>query len=460
MKRRTFGLLAGTSFLALKAGAVKAQTAPDPSLLTTTLTPLGAERAGNADGSIPPWTGGLTSLPPGLKPNDYVPELFPEEKPVLVIDSSNMAQYSDRLSEGVMNLMQKYGFSIKVYPTHRTASAPQYVYDNTAKNAVNAKLYPGGGRFGFEGAYGGVPFPIPDVSVPLNAGTQIVWNHNAKWTGYEYLIDLSGYAVTDGQLENSFSAHTRYRNPFYDPQGSLATFNGLIQQVEVPYYAPAALVGQDLIIFSYTDPFQHPQQAWELLNGQGRVRRAPEISFDTPSSQADGIANYDEEFGFNGSLERYDWHYLGKKEMYIPYNNNGLFGAEPQAAHLPHFLDPNLVRWELHRCWVVEATLHPGERNVLARRKLYIDEDTWIAGAIDAWDGNDNLYKLNIVYNNCRPDLPGVVYANNCEHNLQTGDYVSNSGAWDQKEKSTFLFVDNIPLSDYDPAHMAASAQY
>ena len=30
------------------------------------LTPMGAERAGNADGSIPAWTGGLKELSPGL----------------------------------------------------------------------------------------------------------------------------------------------------------------------------------------------------------------------------------------------------------------------------------------------------------------------------------------------------------------------------------------------------------
>jgi hypothetical protein len=65
MNRRRFGLLAGTSAIAAAgaSGRSFAQTAPNPQLLTTTLTPLGAERAGNAAGTIPAWTGGFNTPP-------------------------------------------------------------------------------------------------------------------------------------------------------------------------------------------------------------------------------------------------------------------------------------------------------------------------------------------------------------------------------------------------------------
>jgi Protein of unknown function (DUF1329) len=460
MKRRSFGLLAGTGLAALKIGRADAQTAVSPALLTTTLTPTGAERAGNADGSIPAWTGGFTTLPAGLQPNDYVPELFPDEQPIVVVDASNMAAHADRLSEGVMAMMTKYGFKIKVYPTHRTAAAPQYVYDNIATNLTNAKLAAVGGRFGFNNAYGGIPFPIPDTTDPLVAGAQIMWNHSADWRGYAYDVAYQGWSVSNGQQSMAYADLARYEFPYYDPQGSLANFDGLLEIQYDPYTAPENLIGQAIIVWQYTEPYKNAQEAWELLNGQGRVRRAPEVSFDTPSTQSNGVADYDEYFGFNGSLEKYDWKYLGKKEMYIPYNNNALFAGPAQAAHLAHFLDPDLIRWELHRCWVVEATLHPGERNVLARRRFYHDEDTWAVGVGDMWDASDNLYKVNILYNNCRPDLPGVVYGNNSIHNLQTDDYVTPGGPWNQKVKPTLRYVPSIPRSVFDPENMAASAQY
>ncbi|GLR65456.1 hypothetical protein GCM10010909_01340 [Acidocella aquatica] len=464
MKRRTFGLLAGTSLAALKVGTAPARAAAaDPSLLTTTLTPTGAERAGNADGSIPAWTGGMTTLPAGLNKNDYIPELFPDEQPVVVIDASNMADHADRLSEGVKAMMTKYGFKIKVYPTHRTAAAPQYVYDNITKNVTGASFTaqdPVGGRFGFQGAYGGVPFPIPDTTNPLTAGAQVMWNHSADWHGFCFMVDYQSWSVTNGQKSMAYADHSSFKFPYYDPNGSLATFDGRLEIQDDPYTGPANLIGQAIIVWQYSNPYKNAQSAWELLNGQGRVRRAPEVSFDTPSPQSNGVAGYDEYFGFNGSLERYDWKLLGKKEMYIPYNNNALYAGPAPAAHLDHFLDPDLVRWELHRCWVVEATLHPGERNVLARRRYYHDEDTWSVGVGDMWDANNNLFKVNLLYNNCRPDLPGVVFGNNSIHNLQTDDYVTVAGHWNQAKKPTLIFVDNIQDSVFDPNNMAASAQY
>src|SRR5579864_4575771 len=99
MKRRDFGLLASTSLAtAATLRPARAQSAaPDPALLTTTLTPMGAERAGNDDGSIPAWTGGLVSAP--LPPDQAVGvHLFEDEQPLYTIDASNMTKYADLLT--------------------------------------------------------------------------------------------------------------------------------------------------------------------------------------------------------------------------------------------------------------------------------------------------------------------------------------------------------------------------
>jgi hypothetical protein len=453
--------------IALRAGFARAQTSNGSSIASKLggkiLTPMGSEVAGNADGTIPAWTGGMTTLPQGVQPNVYVPELFPDEKPVVVINASNLAQYANCLTDGVVAMMKKYGYSIKVYPTHRTQALPQYIYDNIAKNAVSAKFVdadPVGGRFGFEGAYGGVPFPIPDVSNPLTAGAQIIWNHTATWNGYAYNFDIEAWLVSGGNLALSGKGALKVMYPYYDPTGSVATFNDSMKREFLQYTAPPNLVGQDYIFHYSSDPYSRPDQAFELLNGEGRVRVAPELSFDTPSSPAGGNANWDEYQGFQGSLELYDWKYIAKQEMYIPYNDNGLFAASAEEAHQPHFINSELVRWELHRCWVVEATLHPGERNVLARRRFYVDEDTWTICLSDAWDAHGNLFHVGMDFNYCIPFLPGNILLGTVVYNMQSDNYVTLQSMWNQATKLGYTVQPGFPAVDFDPNHMAASAQY
>jgi hypothetical protein len=322
-------------------------------------------------------------------------------------------------------------------------------------------LSPAGGRLGFLNGFGGVPFPIPDVNGdPLDAGAQIIWNHSCRWLGHAYFIRSRGSAVNSGQYHLTDLATTSYDYPYYRKNGSLATYDGIEYRQVNGFLGPANIVGEEVLAEEMSDPHDQPNIAWELLNGQGRVRKAPELQFDTPSSFVDGIAAYDEYYGFYGSLEQYDWKYIGKQEMYIPYNNNGMFGLPAEPVHLAHFLDPNVTRWELHRVWVVEATLHPGYRNVLARRRFYVDEDTWTIGVTDGWDAIGNLYKVGTTYNNVRPDLPGTAFTTNCVHNLQTGDYCVPAAIWDEKADPSLVYYDSFPDSMYDPQSMAASGQY
>ena len=461
MKRRSFGLLAGSSLVALNAGRAVAQVVgvanpKDPTLLTTTLTPMGAEREGNADGSIPRWTGGYTTVPAGWQPGQSMPDFFADEQPVVVIDASNMAGHADKLSDGVMAMMQKFGFSIKVYPTHRTACAPQKIYDNIAANLSTAQLDPRGPRWGFINAFGGIPFPIPDTSDALAAGSQIIWNHQARWAGYAYRYLSQCWSVSGGNLQLGQKGWSDEDFPYYYRED----LKQLGIRIAITYVGPPNVVGEEITVWDSTDPAKNPNIAWELLNGQGRVRKTPELSFDTPSSTTDGIANYDEYTGFIQSQEKYDFTFIEKKEQYIPYNNNGMILLPAEKVHLEHFLDPNVVRWELHRVWVVEAKLHPGERDVLARRKFYVDEDTWTIGCEDCWDANDNLYHVNTIYNRPRPELPGTIYANNCVTNMQTGDYATLDGPWDQLANPNFQFEPGFPDSTYDPQSMAAAGQY
>jgi hypothetical protein len=465
MKRRTFAFAAGASMVAGNSGRAFAQSAvPDTALLQTTLTPFGSERAGNAAGTIPAWTGGLTATPPGFEswdPNkELPPDFFASDAMLYEVNASNLTQYASLLSEGIQTLIKNTGFSVKVYPTHRTAAAPQWVYDFIVQNVGRARPEAGGIRMGFTGGYGGIPFPIPD-SDPMVAGGQIIWNHHARWTGSWLELNSDSYTVPSGQVTLVNAERAVFVYPYYQQDGSLATFDGYFSKVGGPgSFAPSTVAGGQIISYDSTNPLQHPPIAWQLLAGQGRVRKAPEVLYDTPSSYANGIINYDEYYGFNGPTDRYDWKLLGKKEMLIPYNNNKIFHTTAIEGFQPKFFSPDATRWELHRVWEVEAVLHPGERNVLTRRRMYIDEDTWIVGVVDCWGADNDIQRTSTVFNANFPNLPGTIYKDTMCYNLQTGDYVNLQGSF----KDAYTYVPwtfhPVPLSEFQPQAMAAAASY
>jgi hypothetical protein len=464
MKRRTFGLLAGTSMLAmpgLSKRAMAQQATDFAALSKTTLTPLGAERAGNADGSIPAWTGGYTTVPAGWTIDKEMPDFFASDEPVVVINSSNMAEHQDRLTPGVMFMMQNYGFSIKVFPTHRTHAAPQYVYDNTALNATRASVDPAGGRFGFVNAYAGAPFPIPDAD-PYVAGTQIMWNHNTRWQGYIQHTVAEGFVVSSGESPAITSGTEQsYIYDYYDPNGTIEKWDGFLYRAFVKDISPATAIGTEVVQWDTSNSLKYPTIAWELLQGQGRVRKTPLLQYDTPSMYANGLVQYDQYYGFQGALNEYDWNNMGKKEMYVPYNNNKMRLSTLAETAGPKFLNPDIVRWELHRVWVVDAKLHPGERNVLPHRRFYVDEDTWSVVLADSWDGNGNIYKEDMTMNVVRPDLPATVNLYTLSYNLGTGDYSLVIGAFnDSGYNKPLNFTTPFTNGLFDPNLMAAQAAY
>ncbi len=461
MKRRTFGIMSAAA-AALGSGARSARAATQAELLKTTLTPFGAERAGNSDGSIPAWTGGMSEMPDGVQVGQgLMPDFFGDDKKIVSINVQNMAQYKDKLTAGTIWMMQKYpDFRIDVYPTHRTAAANQSIYDNMFQNVQTAKAVEGGARLGFTNAFGGVPFPIPDQSDPLTAGAQVMWNHICRWQGYHFIRSRASYVMDHGTLTLAIGDRFWEDYPFYKKGGSYSDYNGYIVRDLVKYFAPPNMEGQEVIDIQPTNPLDTPHIVWVYLAGEGRVRKAPDNAYDTPAIYTADIANYDEYYVFMGALDRYDWKLLGKKEVYIPYNNNKLFLATPEQAHLPHFMNPDLVRWELHRVWEVEATLHPGQRNVLARRRYYVDEDNWHAVIGETYDGNDNMYKIPMMFLENRPDIPAVIYGNSVDYNVQTGKYVTILGPWNKAPFNQPIDFSELPENTFNPQTLGATAAF
>jgi hypothetical protein len=457
-------MMAGGTAAALGAGLPNAAraatvTADQAATLKTTLTPMGGERAGNADGSIPAWTGGLTEAAPGWTEGTPPPDYFASDAPVLTINASNVDQYADMLAVGAVNLIKKHSdFYIKVYPTHRTAAAPQWVYDNIYANATSSQLDPRGGRFGFNGAYGGIAFPILDPD-PAVAGPQVIWNHLTRWDGTDSKFCVYAYIITDGHVSLGGQYWLKYHFPYYDPNGTVASFNGWYEYIHLDYVAPPVLVGQVLMEWSPTNALVSPSQAWELLNGQGRVRKAPELTYDTPTATGGGITNYDESYGFYGAPDKYIWTYVGKKEMYIPYNNNALGNADPNQVIGPNFVDPSVVRYEKHRVHVIDAVLAPGERHTVPHRRLYVDEDNWHVASADLYDAAGNYIKFCPQYNTNVPSLPGTLFLNSTVYNLQTGQYTVGTGAFFSANYPGYIFGRQDPKL-FNPQDIAAQGQY
>lgn len=463
MKRRTFGLMSACSAVALAAGVglPRAANAANAALLKGgLLTPTGAEIAGNADGSIPAWTGGLTTVPAGWVPGTPFPDPFEADEKLFTIDASNYTKYQDKLTDGVIALIQTYGFSLDVYKTERTHALPQWVYDNIAANAANVVPDAGGSRLGFTGGFGGYPFPILS-SDPLEAGAQAVWNHQCKWNGEQVTLRNSNYSVINGAITNLSTAKNYYRFPYYKQGGNPATDGKYLFQLLFVGSSPANNEGAQELVWSSTFPQQQHSIAWEYLAGQGRVRKVPQVEYDIPEAQTNGLSNYDDNWLFGGAMDRYDWKLLGKKEIYIPYNN-GKVVQLTTAGLLPHYIDPSQVRWELHRVWVIDATLHPGERHVVPHRRLFLQEDTWFAALTDEWDAQGNLWKTGTSFQMNRPDLPGTLYFAFALYNFQQHGYVVtfNTDLAQPAGTHAFDFV-TVPGDDlYNPQTMAERAQF
>ena len=362
-------------------------------LLKTELTPLGAQRAGNTDGTIPAWEGGLTSIPDGVdwrpESGDLRPDPFADDKIIVSITAKNMAEYTDNLTPGQKMLFEKYPdtYRIDVYPTRRTAAAPQWVYDNTYQNAIKAHLSED--KIGAIDAYGGIPFPLP------TEGAEVVLNHNAMWQGGGDTGELAANYIVqaDGGITNGGTAKYYFDRPYYEKDGNYDSWSKWLICLLFEYSEPARRKGEIILSKNPLNFDERSKAAWQYMPGQRRVRRAPSIDYDTPNPSSGGIYTYDDAYMFNGSIDRFDWKLIGKKEIFIPYHNYAYDMAPLENILTPKHHNPDYVRWELHRVWVVEATLKEGKRHVYGKRVLYVDEDTWFNALQDKYDTRGNLWR-------------------------------------------------------------------
>lgn len=442
--------LLGTALVVAMSAATSAQaavSAAEAAKLKTTLTPMGAERAGNAAGTIPEWTGGLTKSPfPNYKPGEHHPDPYVSDKHKFVITAQNMDKYADSLSEGQKALFRTYPntFKMFVYQSRRSAALPQRVYDGTFKCATTAVVK----DWGIDGCVNGTPFPIPSGNNEQQA-LQVLWNHITRYRGEFFVRKASEVAV---QRNGSFSLVTTQQevsfsnfNPKYK---TTADLNNILFYYLSFTTAPARLAGGAVLVHETLDQRKEQRQAWAYNAGQRRVRQAPNLSYDTPIAASDGLRTADDTDIYNGAPDKYEWKLIGKKEIYLPYNNYKVDHSSITYKQLlqPGHPNPGYLRYELHRAWVVEGTLKSGERHIYSKRRFYIDEDSWSIALADQYDGRGDLWRVTIGYLKNYYEAPLTWTSLDVFHDLQARRYHAQN--LDNEEPKLVVFT-SAPDDDY-----------
>jgi len=376
--------------LASAASAWAAVTADQAARLDKDLTPLGAERAGNAAGTIPAWTGGITQPPAGYTVGMHHPDPYAADQPLYVITRENLDQHRDQLTAGALALFQAYpDYKMPVYPTRRSASCPERVYDATKANATRAQLIHDGA--GVEGAIGGIPFPIPQNAV------EVIWNHLLRFRGVIAERRIAQAAPTRSGAYTLVQFDEEFLFNYYLEGMTPEKLGNTIYYFKQTVLAPPKYAGSILLVRETMDQVKELRNAWVYNPGQRRVRRAPDVAYDNPGTASDGMRTSDQLDMFNGALDRYNWELVGKREMIVPYNSYRLHSDQVKCADIlkPLHINQDLTRYELHRVWVVEAKLKPGMRHQYARRTFYIDEDSWQAVAVDQYDSRGQMWRVS-----------------------------------------------------------------
>lgn len=388
--------VAALTVLGVASGTAWPVTPEDVAKLGQEFTSVGAEKAGSKDGEIPEFSGASKPTGPwvyGKQREDYWK--YKGEKPLFVIDASNVDKYADKLTAGqIQMLKQVKGYTMPVYPSHRDCGVPDAVAENTKSGALTASI--GKDGWSLENAtLPGIPFPIPQ------AGIQVMWNFLMRYQGLANVFP-DGYTYLSPRPGTSQPIITRWNEVNYlpwakegknTPQGN----NGLQSGFYYVYQEPAALAGQGTMQRYY---YNKDIDTYYYFTGQRRVRRLPAYAYDAPEIGYENQYPADMVNVFSGNPDRFDWKLIGKKEIFVPYNGFAMQRLDKNLkdATEENFINPALRRYELHRVWEIEGTVKAGMRHIMPKKTLYVDEDSWFVAVGDDFDAQGKVWKVKENY--------------------------------------------------------------
>ncbi|MBL4863744.1 MAG: DUF1329 domain-containing protein [Rhodobiaceae bacterium] len=389
------------------------------------LTPMGAEMAGNADGTIPAWDGGLAGIPNGVAfTGGQYPDPFASDRALFTITAANVDSYATRLTDGQQAMLARYPtYKMDVYQTRRSCAFPQSIYDATRENALNGVVSEDGEHIA--GVVRGVPFPIPQ------SGVELVWNHNLRFRGHKVRRTFASAAPSRSGSFTPVRVRDELIFSYADP--ALSSF-GELGNISLKYIqetlSPARRAGQLLLVHETIDTSLDDRKSWQYTVGRTEsapnVQRTTAVAYDHPQVYSDAMSTADNFDMFSGPPDRYDWALVGKEEKYIAYNSYRL--SSPTLTYddivLAGHINQDHVRYELHRVWKVEANLKPTTRHVYSRRVNYFDEDSWNLAPSDLYDARGGLWRAQEAHLIQYYDVPTCFNASDVVYDLIEGRYV------------------------------------
>lgn len=400
------------------------------------LTPLGAERAGNAKGSIPTWLGGITAPPPCHAAGARYCDPHADDRPHTTISADNIEEWREQLPAAQIEMLLRHRptYRLHVYPSRRSFANPPAIYEAAIRNAQTATLSANGLRL--RDASVAVPFPI------AKEGLEAIWNHRLRYRGPAYQRWISQASV----LSSGEASLTRLREDADFPyaRGEMEPEDVAQRWLQV-VLQPERLIGYFTLIRDSLDAEAAPTMAWRRAPELRAVRPERSFGFDGPGMLGDDLRFDDQQDAFFGSPERYTWRIVARREMVVPYNSYRLHGGRRQLREIlrPGHLDPSLVRHELHRVWVVEATLKPKAIHRHKRRTFYIDEDSWQVLVTDLYDRNDRLWRAQEIHTLMAYDRAVLMPAVEAFYDLESGRYLVQGIDEDDPERVEAAFDDD-----------------
>jgi len=354
------------------------------------LTPMGAEKAGS-DSGVGSWSGAsidgsalLQGYDGGALPNPYA-----SDKPLYTITAANAGDYDAQLTTGQKALLATYPdtYKLNVYESRRSCTYPDFVYKAAKRNAEVGKVVDGGN--GISESIMASPFPIPSSAL------EIVWNHTLRYRGERVARDFN-YAAPTANGDYTLT-YTRDEIVFSysDAQNSRAEDLDNISIWFVAYTsAPARRAGNVVLVHETLNMAKEGRKAWTYSPGTRRVRRAPNIAYDNPVTNGDGLGTSDQYDGYNGAPDRYNWTVAAKAEKLSQQNNYQAVLTPYEELLQAGHANQDVMRYEMRRQWVVEGNLKGDARHIYAKRVLRMDEDSSQMSAGEMYDGRGELWRI------------------------------------------------------------------
>jgi hypothetical protein len=320
---------------------------------------------------------------------------------------------------------------MNVYPSRRSCAFPEYMYESFERNlregSVDEQCF-------LTGGLRAPIFPIPQSGCEaIQKGKLAAYNAIKAFERIEATI----VPTRGGSFVPTRRRQTLLFRPNFREYETFEDLDGIWSKSLSNTVAPPKVAGEITLVHALD---KGSFRAWTYNPGQRRVRRAPNFEYDNPVPGWQGLVTVDQVNGYVGAADRFDWKLLGKKELFIPYNNTKIHDKSLTYKNIiqPRYPRRDLIRYELHRVWMVEGTVRSDKRHVMPRRIFYMDEDTWIISTSDNYDSRGNLWRVTESLPELIYEVPSCINNTTFFYDLVAGRYVA-SPLFNEEEESDYL---------------------